>query len=163
MIYCTFEPLVAWFLDTTLFFLSSVTNPPFFIFFSLSSLNCLFSFLFIYFYFYLFQFALRHMYSLERERGRGKVRNHPPGEMATPLFLLLHSFLGIWGMHAHAPGVIFKPPGLGLELQSTMWESSASATIPLSTSLLYAISDCVYGHLIELYMMIQNRLEFLIW
>ena len=60
----------------------------------------------------------------QRERERQKARNHPPGGMATPQSLLLHPPLGILGMHAHAPGVSFKPPGPGHEPRSTTWESS---------------------------------------
>ena len=48
----------------------------------------------------------------------------PPAGMVMLQSLLLHSPLGILGTHAHAPGVSFKPPGPGLELQSTTWESS---------------------------------------
>ena len=66
------------------------------------------------------------MYSPEtqRETERRKARNHPPGWMAMPQSLLLHSPLGILGMHAHAPGVSFKPPGPGCKPQLTTWEFS---------------------------------------
>ena len=53
----------------------------------------------------------------------------PPGGMAKPESLL-HSPLRILGMHTHMPGVSFKPPGLGLKLWSTTWESSDIAITP---------------------------------
>ena len=43
--------------------------------------------------------------------------------MTTPQSLLLHSPLGILGMHATTPDMGFKPLGPGLEQWSTMWES----------------------------------------
>ena len=60
----------------------------------------------------------------QRETERQKARNHPPGGMATLQSLLLHSPLGILGMHAHTPDMSSKPPGPGLKPQSTTWESS---------------------------------------
>lgn len=33
-------------------------------------------------------------------------------------------------MHAHMPSVLCKPPGLGLELPSAVWESSAVTSKP---------------------------------
>ena len=48
-----------------------------------------------------------------------------------PQSLLLHSPLGILGMHAHILSVSFKPPGPGLKLQSATWKSSTLTTMPL--------------------------------
>ena len=54
----------------------------------------------------------------------------PPGGMAMPQPLLLHSPIGILGTHAHAPSMSFKPPDPGLEPQLTMWESSDITIMP---------------------------------
>ena len=59
----------------------------------------------------------------ERDRETESEKS-PPGGMVTPQSLLLHSPLEILGMHAHAPGVSFKPLGPGREPWSAMWESS---------------------------------------
>ena len=74
-------------------------------------------------------FAIGRVRSSDRQREteRQKVRNRPLGGMVTPQSLLLHSPLGILGTHAHAPGVSFKPPGLGREPRLTTWESSVIA------------------------------------
>lgn len=48
-----------------------------------------------------------------RKSDRGKMRNHPPGEVATPQ-LLFHSPLRILVMYKAK--VFFKPPGQGLRL-----------------------------------------------
>ena len=71
-------------------------------------------------------FAIGHVCSPERQ----KVRNHPPKGLTMLQSLLLHSPLGILGTNADVPGMSFKPPGLGLELQLTTWESSNIAILP---------------------------------
>ena len=64
-------------------------------------------------------------------RDRQKVRNHPSEGMAIPQSFLLHSPLGILGMHTHVPGMSSKTPSLGFEQWSDMWESrTLTATLP---------------------------------
>ena len=88
-------------------------------------------------YFFIFGefFAIGRMRSPDRQREteRQKARNQSPGVMATPQSLLLHSPLRILGTHTHTHTRAqreFKPPGPGLELQSTTWQSSDIAIIP---------------------------------
>lgn len=57
------------------------------------------------------------------------MRKHPPWGMVT-LQPLLHFSFRILGVHAQVPSVLFKPPGLRLKLQVTIWDPFTLTTIP---------------------------------
>ena len=72
---------------------------------------------------------------IKTERGReAESEKSPPRRMATPQSLLLHSPLGILGMHARVPGVSFKPPGLVHEPWS---RESSDIAITLTAGFLF--------------------------